>query len=168
MDNHENEHGIETVALQIEGMECGCEATLIDRKMKALAGVRSHEINPITHQLRVSYDPGSATIQDIIRSVSETGMKASLQKGQGPRSTWWREKQQLALYGCGLLALIAFISAKTGGIAPRRQRALRALCPHRRLLSRTEGADRPCQPDANDPSPHADRFRRRHGARPVG
>ena len=34
MNNHENEHGIETVALQIEGMECGCEATLIDRKMK--------------------------------------------------------------------------------------------------------------------------------------
>ena len=114
MDNHENEHGIETVALQIEGMECGCEATLIDRKMRALAGVRSHEVNPITHQLRVSYDPASATIQDIIRSVSETGMKASLEKSQGPRSTWWREKQQLALYGCGLLALIAFVSGKLG------------------------------------------------------
>ena len=114
MNHSDNKDGIETVALQIEGMECGCEATLIDRKIRALAGVRSHEINPITHQLRVSYDPGSATIQDIIRSVSETGMKASLQKGQGPRSTWWREKQQLALYGCGLLALIAFISAKLG------------------------------------------------------
>ena len=116
MNNYENKHGIETVALQIEGMECGCEATLIDRKMKALAGVRSHEVNPITHQLRVSYDPGSATVQDIIRSVSETGMKASLQKSQGPRSTWWREKQQLALYGCGLLALIAFISGKMGAL----------------------------------------------------
>ena len=114
MNNHENEHGIETVALQIEGMECGCEATLIDRKIRALAGVQSHEINPITHQLRVSYDPGSATLQDIIRSVSETGMKASLEKSQGQRSTWWREKQQLALYGCGLLALIAFISSKLG------------------------------------------------------
>ncbi len=114
MNNHENENGIETVALQIEGMECGCEATLIDRKMSALAGVRSHEVNPITRQLRVSYDPGSATIQDIIRSVSETGMKASLEKSPGPRSTWWREKQQLALYGCGLLALIAFVSSKLG------------------------------------------------------
>jgi Zn2+/Cd2+-exporting ATPase len=114
MDNYENERGEETVALQIEGMECGCEATLIDRKIRALAGVQSHEINPITHQLRVSYDPGSVTIQDIIRSVSETGMKVSLQQGQRPRSTWWREKQQLALYGCGLLALIAFVSSKLG------------------------------------------------------
>jgi len=114
MDNPENEHGVETVALQIEGMECGCEATLIDKKIKALTGVASHEINPITHQLKVSYDPGSVTIQDIIRSISETGMKASLQKSRRSRSTWWREKQQLALYGCGLLALIAFVTERLG------------------------------------------------------
>lgn len=114
MDNRTNQRAMETVALQIEGMECGCEATLIDKKIRALAGVQSHEVNPITHQLRVSYDPESTTVQDIIRSVSETGMRASLQKAQGQRSTWWREKQQLALYGCGLLALIAFVSSKTG------------------------------------------------------
>ena len=114
MDNHENEHRIETVTLQIEGMECACEGALVERKMKALAGVESHEINPITNQLRVSYNPGFVTIQDIIRSVSETGMKASLLKGHGRSSTWWREKQQLALYGCGLLALIAFVSGKLG------------------------------------------------------
>ena len=114
MTNRESQPGIETITLQIEGMECGCEGTLVDRKMNALAGVRSHELNPITNQLRVSYDPGSVTLQDIIRSVSETGMRASLVKGQGRRSTWWREKQQLALYGCGLLALIAFASGKLG------------------------------------------------------
>jgi Cd2+/Zn2+-exporting ATPase len=114
MDTPTNQRETETVALQIEGMECGCEATLIDKKIRALSGVQSHEVNPITHQLRVSYDPESTTVQDIIRSVSETGMRATLQKAQGPRSTWWREKQQLALYGCGLLALIAFISSKAG------------------------------------------------------
>lgn len=114
MDKPVNENGIATVILQIEGMECGCEATLIERKIKALAGIRSHEINPITNQLRVQFDSGAVTIQDIIRSVSETGMRASLVKGQGRSSTWWREKQQLALYGCGLLALIAFASGKLG------------------------------------------------------
>src|SRR5450759_143478 len=114
MDSHENKHGIETVTLQIEGIDGACEATLIERKMRALAAVRSHEFNPITNQLRVSYEPGASTIQDIVRSVSETGMKARLLKGQGQRSTWWREKQQLALYGCGLLALIAFVSGKLG------------------------------------------------------
>lgn len=114
MSDRKNGNEAVTTVFEIEGMECGCEATLIDRKIRALAGVRDYDINPITHQLRVTYDPGSATIQDIVRSVSETGMKASLQKSQRPRSTWWREKQQLALYGCGLLALIAFISSKLG------------------------------------------------------
>jgi len=115
MDN-ENEHEIATVILQIEETECPCEASLVERKIMALAGVRGHEFNPITNQLRVSYEPGAATIQDIIRTVSETGMTASLLKGQGRRSTWWREKQQLALYGCGLLAIIAFISGKLGAL----------------------------------------------------
>ena len=113
MDKHD-ENGIETVVLQIEGMECGCEGTMVERKMKALAGVHSHELNTITKQLRVSYDPGAVTVQDIIRSVSQTGMKASLVKGRDRHSTWWREKQQLALYGCGILALIAFASGKLG------------------------------------------------------
>ncbi len=116
MTNNKGTDRLQTVALQIEGMECGCEATLIDRKIRALAGVQGHEINPITHQLKVSYDPSCASIQDIIRSVSETGMKASLEKGQRARSTWWREKQQLALYGCGLLALIAFVASKLGAL----------------------------------------------------
>lgn len=83
MANAEKAVILEAVTLQIEGMECGCEGSLVERKMKALAGVRSYELNSITSQLRVSYDPEFATVQDIIRSVSETGMKASMVKGQG-------------------------------------------------------------------------------------
>lgn len=114
MNKQETGYGVETVTLQIEGMGCGCSGTMIERKMKSLTGVRSHELNTITNQLHVSYAPGITTIQDIIRSVSETGMKASLMKSQDRHSRWWRERQQLALYGCGLLALIAFVSANIG------------------------------------------------------
>ncbi|MCK9228189.1 MAG: heavy metal translocating P-type ATPase [Syntrophorhabdaceae bacterium] len=114
MANKSPDAATETVVLHIEGMECGCEATLLDKKLRALAGVQDHEVNPVTHQLRVSFDPASATIQDVIRSVSETGMKASMQKTAKVRSAWWREKQQLALYGCGILAVAAFVLSKTG------------------------------------------------------
>lgn len=106
--------GSESITFQIEGMECGCEGALIERKMNGLAGVTHYELNAITHQLRVSYDSAHVTIQDIVRSVSETGMKASQVKRQQRHSAWWREKQQLALYCCGLLALIAFTSEKLG------------------------------------------------------
>lgn len=114
MDNHTDEPKTETVTLQIEGMACTCNADLIARKLNALAGVRSHDIAPVTGQARVTYDPATVSVQEIIRSVAETGMKASLVRSEGRRSTWWREPQQLALYGCGLVALIAFISGYLG------------------------------------------------------
>ena len=53
MNTRENSQGSENIVLQIEGMSCGCEGTMIEKKMKALAGVRSHELNTITSQLNV-------------------------------------------------------------------------------------------------------------------
>ena len=114
MDNHTDEPKIETVTLQIEGMDCTCNADLIARKLNALAGVQGHDITPVTGQARVTYDPATVSVQEIVRSVAETGMKASLVRGEGRRSTWWREPQQLALYGCGLIAFVAFISGYLG------------------------------------------------------
>jgi len=107
----------EQVMLQIEGMGCTCEADLIAKKMGSLAGVQTYEVNAVAKQLRVSFDPARVTVQDIIKSVSETEMNASLVKGRGRRSSWWREKQQLALYGCGLVILISFALVLTGSPA---------------------------------------------------
>jgi len=109
MSNHKAEKGIETVTLQIGGMNCSCEGSLIEKKMGSLVGVKSYDINAVSKQVRISYDPSYVTIQDIIRSVSETGMNASLVKDHKPRSTWWKERQQLGLYGCGLIILISFV-----------------------------------------------------------
>ncbi len=108
MGDHTIEPGVEAVNLQIGGMECSCEASLIEKKMGSLAGIKNFDINPVSKQVRVSYDPSLVTVQDIIRSISETGMNASLIKDHKSRSTWWKERQQLALYGCGALIIIAF------------------------------------------------------------
>ena len=114
MDKHDPESAIETVTLQIGGMECTCNADLLGRKLDALTGIRGHEITPVTGQAKVSYDPAVVSMQDIIRTVAEAGMTASLVRSEGRSSTWWREPQQLALYGCGIIALIAFISGYSG------------------------------------------------------
>ena len=92
--------GLETVTLQIQGMDCTCNADLLARKLTALAGVKGQEITPVTGQARVAYDPAVTSVQDIVRTVAETGMTASLVRSEGRASTWWREPQQLALYGC--------------------------------------------------------------------
>lgn len=112
--NDDRDPGTETVTLQIQGMDCTCNADLLARKLNALAGVSSHEITPVTGQARVSFDPAVVSVQEIIRTVAETGMMASLVRSEGRRSTWWREPQQLALYGCGIIALIAFIAGYLG------------------------------------------------------
>jgi len=109
-----NEPGTETVTLQIHGMDCTCNADLLARKLKALAGVRTLEITPVTGQARVVFDPAVVSVQEIIRTVAETGMTASLIRSEGRTSTWWREPQQLALYGCGIIALVAFIAGYFG------------------------------------------------------
>ncbi len=108
------ESGIETVTLQIHGMDCTCNADLLARKLNAVAGISGNEITPVTGQARVSYDPAVVSVQEIIRTVAETGMTASLVRGEGRRSTWWKEPQQLALYGCGLIALLAFVAGYSG------------------------------------------------------
>ena len=100
--------GTETATLQVEGMSCSCEADLIGKKLSSLDGVSGYDVDTISKEVRVSCDPSRVTIQDVIRSVSETGINASLAKARGHRSTWWREKQQLALYGCGLIIVISF------------------------------------------------------------
>jgi copper chaperone CopZ len=80
---------------------------MVEKKVRSLVGIASAEADGISQQLKVSYDPALATIQDIIRSVADTGVNASLTKQQKVRSTWWREKQQLALFGTAVLILVA-------------------------------------------------------------
>ena len=53
MDKNDLEPAIETVTLQIGGMDCTCNADLLARKLDALTGIRSHEITPVTGQARV-------------------------------------------------------------------------------------------------------------------
>ena len=110
----ENGQHTETATLQIAGMSCSCEAELIQKKLSSLAGVKTCDVNAVSKQVRVPYDPALVTVQDIIKSVSETGMNASLVREGRRRSTWWKQKQQLALYGCGIIILISFILVLIG------------------------------------------------------
>jgi len=114
MESHDREGtsgraatGLQTVTLQMDGLSCSCEAQLAEKKVRSLAGIGSVDADGISQQLKVSYDPSRTNIQDIIRSVAETGVNASLVKNHKMRSTWWREKQQLALFGTALIILVA-------------------------------------------------------------
>ena len=104
---------METAKIRIEGMESQEEIQLILQKINALPGISGLNIDASEQQVDFSYDPSIVNIQDVIRSISETGMKASVIRSKSKFSSWWKEKQQLALVACGVTTLATFLLGLT-------------------------------------------------------
>lgn len=105
---------IETYKLAVEGMDCQDEVQVIEKKLKALAGIKDFEIYLETQRVKVAYDPSLTSIQHIIKSIAETGLKASLVGESESKIIWWREKRIIALFTSGLLTLTAFSLERSG------------------------------------------------------
>src|SRR3989304_2488238 len=108
-----NEH-IETHKLIVEGMDCQDEVTIIEKKLKSLAGIKNFDIYLATQGIKVVYDPSLISIQQIIKSIAETGMKPFVVKEARPKIAWWKEKRIIALSLCGIFTLTAFVLEKVG------------------------------------------------------
>lgn len=107
--NDGSDMGNETITLEIKEIESAEDVSLIEKKLRSLPGISSFEVDLDSKQVELIFDPSKLMIQDVMRSISETGMNCSLAKEHRPRSNWWRDKQQLALYGSGLVTLTSFI-----------------------------------------------------------
>lgn len=107
------------ITLDIEGMDCVDEEVLIRRKIASLPGIRWFGIQLVSRRLQVAYDPALTSVRDIIKSVAETGLKASLvreaaEKTRGPVS-WRRSNPQMLLLAlCGLFTLAGFLLQVAG------------------------------------------------------
>jgi Cd2+/Zn2+-exporting ATPase len=101
-----------TITLKVEGMDCADESEIIEKKMKSLDGVKDFDINLMTQQVKISYNPSFISVQDIIKAVAETGMRASTARAKEEKGrAWWKENRQiLSLIACGILIVIAFLS----------------------------------------------------------
>lgn len=71
---------METVIFKIEGLSCSCEAQIIEKRLKSLKGVSSYSLNPISYQMKITYDPVAVSIEDIQKTVAKAGAKALLLK----------------------------------------------------------------------------------------
>lgn len=56
MQEQEKKQGIETITLNIEGMNSSPAVSLIEKKLGSLAGIDSYDVNAESKQVRVSYD----------------------------------------------------------------------------------------------------------------
>ncbi|MBU4193403.1 MAG: heavy metal translocating P-type ATPase, partial [Actinobacteria bacterium] len=107
----EPEDAAKSVLLRVEGMDCADESEIITRKLKSTAGIIDFKVNLMSEQVEVSYDPSRVSVQDLIKSIAETGMKASLERGGGKEGKpWWvRSRQMVFLLVCGAMIAVAFI-----------------------------------------------------------
>jgi len=114
----EAEDKTKSAILRIEGMNCEDEVSLIEKKMKSLKGLESFHVDLMSEALRVKYDPGLLSVQEIIKSVAETGMKARLEREKVKGKAWWRDLRILSLFTCGVFTMIAFVMEKIGIALP--------------------------------------------------
>ncbi len=82
INKSKGEGELETMTFKIEGMGCSCEGQIIEKKMKLLQGVKTFSLNPITNQIKITFDPLTVSVPDIEKVVSKAGMKAVLIKSK--------------------------------------------------------------------------------------
>jgi len=110
----EAEDKTKSTILHIEGMDCVDEVSLIEKKMKSLKGLESFRVDLMSESLRIRYDPSLLSVQEIIKSIAETGMKARMERARVPGKAWWKELRILSLITCGVFTVMAFVLEKLG------------------------------------------------------
>lgn len=114
----EAEDKTKSAVFHIEGMDCEDEVSVIEKKMKSLKGLESFQVELMSEALRVRYDPGLLSVQEIVKSVAETGMKARLVREKVKGQAWWTDLRILSLFTCGIFTAVAFVLEKIGIALP--------------------------------------------------
>src|SRR3990172_13077951 len=97
--------------IYIEDMCCENEARVVKASVQDMNGIKGCDVNLVSRSLKVSYDPSLISLNDLLKAIGKTGMKASLQKeekGERP-AVWWRQPRLLALIACGLFIFSGFV-----------------------------------------------------------
>jgi len=102
--------GYHTAVFRIEGMDCADCAAKLEKKIIALAGVRSAAVNFGAGKLKVEH---ALNDSDIIEAVQQAGYQAvsddqAVPHGAQPAIDWWRKPRTMAtiISGVALLAAI--------------------------------------------------------------
>jgi len=93
----------------IEGMDCPDESSVIEKKIRSLAGVKDIKFNLVAGETTVSYDARQTTQPQIMEAIASTGMKAKVVQG-GARPQEGRGRGLLAFtVASGILIAIGFV-----------------------------------------------------------
>jgi copper chaperone CopZ len=73
----ENASKDQEVTFKLEGMGCSCEAKIVEKRLKALKGVKTYSVNPISNWLKVTFDSSLVTPDAIKKEIGKCGITAA-------------------------------------------------------------------------------------------
>ncbi|MBI5286211.1 MAG: heavy metal translocating P-type ATPase, partial [Deltaproteobacteria bacterium] len=96
------------IVLYIKDMDCEDEARLVRAELDNLKGIEGYQINLMSRTVKITHEPATLSVQDILRVIARTGLKAGLKKeGVKGVGIWWKEPRILTLSASGLLILLS-------------------------------------------------------------
>lgn len=101
-----------TVTVYVEGMDCIDELRVIEKKLKGLSAVIGYQVNFVNQKLEINYDPLRTSPQDIVRAISETGMKARMERPKAGEKSWWQDNRVRLVFLSGIIILLAFLAER--------------------------------------------------------
>ena len=113
--------------LAIEGMTCASCVARVEKKLTRLPGVAAASVNLATEKARVSYDPASVTLPQLVGAVASAGYRARpLAAPPVPATvaTSGEAWQELAISGMTCASCVARVERKLGKVEGVRSAAV--------------------------------------------
>lgn len=110
--------------IEVEGMDCASCIGLIERSLKKVPGVREANLNLISGQARVVYDPTQATRHQLEEAISQTGYRpVKNEDAHHDHQEMSREKELKILWLKIILGALAGVLVLWGGLPGLRETA---------------------------------------------
>lgn len=78
---------LEHTSLRVEGMTCASCQVHVEHALRDVPGVAQATVNLMTHSAEVTWDPHTATIEQLLQSVSDAGYEARPREDNVPAAT---------------------------------------------------------------------------------
>jgi len=69
-------NGLDSATFEIVGLGCSCAGQIVEKRVRALRGVKTFSLNPITNQMKLTYDASALSVQEIQTAVKKAGATA--------------------------------------------------------------------------------------------
>jgi len=102
------ENGLRQVTIKVEGMYCSACGWLIQKVLQDLPGVQDLQINSVTQNLRIEFDPQQLQLSQLFTRIGHLGYRPMYQQDSVHQADIARKKQlrQIAVAGFGMMFIM--------------------------------------------------------------